>query len=240
MLQTPLQNIRSVLCLGAHSDDVEIGCGGAVLELLRENPEIAFHWVVFSGEGRRAEEAQRSADGFLAGARKQTVEQKNFRDSFFPAEWSSIKEYVHELAERVSPDLIFTHRRDDLHQDHRIVSELTWCAFRDHLIFEYEIPKYEGDLGHPNVFFSLSEETCRRKIIMLLECFESQLEKPCFTEDTFRSLMRLRGLESNSPSRYAEAFTCRKMVVAGAAVRAQTQDAMPESRGLTVNLPVSG
>ena len=214
MLSLSLDHVRTVLCLGAHADDIEIGCGGAVLDLLARQPgKIAVHWVVLSGDDARRAEARRAAEAFLDQAGARTVVTQTFRDTYFPFVGGEIKQFIAELRDQVSPDLIFTHRREDLHQDHRLVAELTWCAFRDHLILEYEIPKYEGDLGRPNLFVPLDEAVCRRKIDLLLESFPTQRSRPWFTADTFLALLRLRGLECNSPSRYAEAFTCAKMRV---------------------------
>jgi LmbE family N-acetylglucosaminyl deacetylase len=202
-----------VLCLGAHSDDIEIGCGGTILRLLAEHPHLDFYWVVLSSTPEREREARRSADLFLKGAQRRTIVVKRFRNSFFPYVGAKIKEYFEELKGEVSPDLILTPGRHDLHQDHRVVSDLTWNTFRDHLILEYEIPKYDGDLGSPNCFVHLDEPTCRKKVQNLLAGFPSQLDKPWFTEDTFMGLMRLRGVESNAPGRYAEAFYGRKLVL---------------------------
>lgn len=214
MLSLSLDHVRTVLCLGAHADDMEIGCGGAMLDLLAQQPgKIAVHWVVLSGDDARRAEARRAAEAFLAQAGARTVVTQTFRDTYFPFVGGEIKQFIAELREQVSPDLIFTHRREDLHQDHRLVAELTWCAFRDHLILEYEIPKYDGDLGRPNLFVPLDESICRRKIDLLLESFPTQRSRPWFTADTFWAILRLRGLECNSPSRYAEAFTCAKMRV---------------------------
>ncbi|HWB14673.1 MAG TPA: PIG-L deacetylase family protein [Pirellulales bacterium] len=218
MLSVSFDNARTILCLGAHADDIEIGCGGALAELLWTRPRtIDVEWVVFSAADDRRREALRSADLFLADARTKNVTIHDFRDACFPFDGAEIKTRFQQLRERLSPDLIFTHRREDLHQDHRLLAELTWCAFRDHLILEYEIPKYEGDLGHPNVFLPVNELVCRRKVETLLEVFATQRSKPWFTPDTFWALMRLRGLECNSPTRFAEAFTCRKLVVAAGA-----------------------
>ncbi|NOY43804.1 MAG: PIG-L family deacetylase [Planctomycetes bacterium] len=213
-MYTPqLNNLKTILCLGSHSDDIEIGCGGTVLKLLRECPGVVVHWVVLSSEGERAGEARTSAERFLNGSLNSRVLIQDFRDRYFPAQYEAIKDFVHGISGEVSPDLIFTHRLEDRHQDHRLVSELTWNAFRKHLIFEYEIPKYEGDLGQPNVFVPLEKDLCDTKINITYESFESQQEKPWFTPDTFSSLMRLRGLECHSPSGYAEAFHCRKMTL---------------------------
>ena len=207
-------SVRTILCLGAHADDLEIGCGGTLMHWLAARPrEIDVHWVVLSGDTARSAEAARGAELFLTHARRRHVSIKGFRDSYFPYAGGEIKDFFATLQKEVSPDLIFTHRREDLHQDHRLVAELTWCAFRDHRILEYEIPKYEGDLGHPNVFVPLDEATCRRKVESVVEAFATQRVKPWFTPDTFWSTLRLRGVECNSPTRFAEAFTCRKLVM---------------------------
>ena len=166
--------IRSILCLGGHADDLEIGCGGTLLEILGRCPGIDVHWVVFSAIDRRAQEATASAERFLTLAGQKRVVVLEYHDTFFPAAYGSIKEYFEQIKSSVAPDLIFTHRREDMHQDHRVIAELTWCAFRDHLILEYEIPKYEGDLGAPNFFVPLEEAVCRRKIEAIVECFSSQ------------------------------------------------------------------
>ena len=208
-----LDGIASVLCLGAHSDDIEIGCGGTILRLLEANPRATVHWVVFSARADRAREAQASAARFLAGAAGSNVELHQFRDGFFPSEQARIKTYYEELKGRIRPDLIFTHQRDDLHQDHRVVCELTWNTFRDHAILEYEVPKWDGDLGRPNVYVPLGTEQAAGKIAILMECFATQAGKHWFDEETFFGLMRLRGLECNAPSRRAEAFYGRKVVL---------------------------
>lgn len=214
MLHLAFDQIDTVLCLGAHSDDIEIGCGGTLLALLAERPNVAVHWVVFGAAGARSDEARRSAERFLSGAGAHRIVVHGLRDSYFPYLGSAVKEFMESIRDSVSPDLIFTHRRDDLHQDHRIVAELTGCAFRNHLVLEYEIPKYDGDLGQPNLFVPLSEDLCRRKIDMLLEAFPTQREKPWFTPDTFRALLRLRGIECQSPTGLAEAFHARKISLA--------------------------
>ncbi len=203
---------RKLLCLGAHADDIEIGAGGAILRLCEEYHDIEARWVVFAASGPRAGEARRAASLFLEKARKKTITVKNFRDSFFPFEGARIKAYFEELKESFSPDLIFTHHRADLHQDHRFISEATWNTFRDHLILEYEIVKYDGDLGSPNFFVGLDTQTCQRKINGILSCFKSQGTRQWFSEETFLSILRLRGVESNVPGRYAEGYYCRKAV----------------------------
>ena len=208
-------SLRRVLCLGAHADDIEIGCGGTILKLLGERPdEIAVDWVVFSGSEERAAEARASARAFLAAAKEANVRVEGFRERYFPSIGDRIKDHVARLGEEVSPDLVLTHYREDRHQDHRLISELTYNTFRDHLILEYEIPKYDGDLGRPEVFVHLDLVHCDRKIDHLLEHFPSQKERHWFTEDTFRALMRLRGVESRAPSGFAEGFHCRKLVLA--------------------------
>jgi LmbE family N-acetylglucosaminyl deacetylase len=200
----------NILCIGAHSDDIEIGCGGTILRLIEENPLAQVHWVVLGAPGPRGTEAVTSADRFLANAHSKHVVVEEFRDGFFPYSGAEIKQFFEELKGNCAPDLVLTHYRNDLHQDHRIVSELTWNTFRDHLILEYEIVKYDGDLGTPNFFVQLKDETCRKKIRNLMECFGSQRSKRWFTEDTFLAMLRLRGLECNAEERYAEAFYCRK------------------------------
>ena len=202
-----------VLCLGAHSDDIEIGCGGTILRLLEENSGAIVHWVVFSSDAMREREARQAAELFLASAKEKTIEANRFPDTLFPSEMRGIKEHFQNLKARFSPDLIFTHFRNDLHQDHRVICECTWNTFRDHLILEYEIPKYDGDLGAPNLFVPLDRHTCARKVKHILATFKSQKQKKWFTEETFRAMLRLRGIESNSATDYAEAFYCRKLVM---------------------------
>lgn len=199
-----------VLCLGAHADDIEIGCGGTILTLLDQERDVHVDWVVFSAAGERKGEAEAAAKRFLSGAASSSIDIHGFRDGFFPWEGAAIKESFEELKSR-KPDLVFTHRRDDRHQDHRTVSDLTWNTFRRHLILEYEIPKYDGDLGQPNVFVGLTEETMSRKTSFLMESFPTQGEKPWFSEETFRSLARLRGIESPGDLALAEGFWGRKL-----------------------------
>ena len=202
-----------VLCLGAHSDDIEIGCGGTVLALIERYREVAVRWIVFgSTNEERTREARDSASSFLAGAPEKLIEVKNYRDGFFPFLGAAIKDEF-ETLKPFQPDLIFTHYRDDRHQDHRLISDLTWNTFRNHMILEYEIPKYDGDLGVPNLFVNLEEPICRRKIEILLESFKSQRQRQWFDTETFLAILRLRGMEANSPTRYAEAFYSRKAVL---------------------------
>jgi LmbE family N-acetylglucosaminyl deacetylase len=202
-----------ILCLGAHSDDIEIGCGGTILRLLEECDVEETYWVVFSAREQRAMEAKESANLFLRGVRHKNVVIHSYRDGYFPYSGAEIKDHFEELKTTISPDVIFTHYRHDLHQDHRLISELTWNTFRDHMILEYEIPKYDGDLGTPNFFIHLADETGKKKIEHIMKHFGSQDSRQWFTEDTFLSLLTLRGMESNAPQKYAEAFYCRKVVL---------------------------
>lgn len=206
---TPL----NVLCLGCHSDDIEIGCGGTILRLARDYPGARFHWVVFSALGVREAEAQRAASLFVDRALLQGPTLMSFQDSFMPFAGREIKEVFENLKQTVSPDLVLTHFRNDAHQDHRLISDLTWNTFRNHLILEYEIPKYDGDLGQPNCYVPLATELCDKKIQYLMDAFPSQQTKRWFEESTFRALMRLRGMECNAPSGYAEGFYLRKLVL---------------------------
>jgi LmbE family N-acetylglucosaminyl deacetylase len=201
-----------LLCLGAHSDDIEIGCGGLILELLRGRRPIDVDWVVFSADSVRQKEARRSAALFLRGARRQRIITRQFRDGFFPYE-PAIKQVFEELKSSPAPDVILTHFRGDRHQDHRVLSDLAWNTFRDHLILEYEIPKYDGDLGAPNCFVHLDRRTCDRKIALLQKAFATQRGKHWFDPTTFQGLMRLRGMECRAPSGYAEGFYARKAVL---------------------------
>jgi LmbE family N-acetylglucosaminyl deacetylase len=202
----------TVLCLGAHSDDIEIGCGGSLLQLRQDGVKLKFHWVVFSAAGKRGEEAWKAAELFTAGAEKQ-IDLKEYRDGFLPYVGGQVKDFFEELKGQVNPNLIFTHWQGDAHQDHRLISELTWNTFRNHLILEYEIPKYDGDLGNPNIFVHLDTPLYRKKVENLVEAFASQREKRWFEPETFLGVMRIRGMESNSPSGYAEAFHAKKVVL---------------------------
>ncbi len=202
----------SVLCLGAHSDDIEIGAGGTLLNLVERGALLDVHWCVLSGVGEREIEARASAADFLMGAAKTQVEIMSFRDGFFPEQGEAVKLWFEALKSRVNPDVIFTHRRDDAHQDHRQVCRLTWNTFRDHFILEYEVPKWDGDMGQPNMYVPVSAATLERKIELLNTHFGSQRSKQWFDADTFLGLARLRGMECRAPERYAEAFHARKIV----------------------------
>ena len=210
MIHFSLERARRILCLGAHSDDIEIGCGGTLLTLGQRHPGVEILWVVFSGEGARTREARQSAQRFLESFAVRKVVVKPFKGSFFPYQGVAIKKYFEEL-KSFEPDLVFTHYRDDRHQDHRVLSDLAWNTFRDHAILEYEIPKYDGDLGIPNVFVPLDAEVVKTKTDLLCKAFQTQRNKHWFTEDTFLSLMRLRGIEC--AAQYAEAFHGRKLVL---------------------------
>jgi LmbE family N-acetylglucosaminyl deacetylase len=203
----------TLLCIGAHADDIEIGCGGSVLHLLDRHPGSTVWWVVLTAEGTRSLEASESASLLLASAGTHRIRVHGFRDGHLPGAWVGLKEVFEELKRDVIPDLIFTHFRDDRHQDHRLVSDLTWQTFRNHVLLEYEIPKYDGDLGSPNGFIPISRELRARKIEHLLAAFPSQREKQWFTEETFLGLLRIRGMECAAPDGYAEAFYLRKAVL---------------------------
>lgn len=203
-------DVLKILCLGAHSDDIEIGCGGTLLKLIEEYPCVSIRWVVFGSTGERTREAYTSAQALLHGIQDKKIDVKGFRDGYFPYIGAEIKDYFEALKSEVSPDLIFTHNRHDLHQDHRLISELTLNTFRSHLILEYEIPKYDGDMGAPNFYACLDEAICQRKIQHILNHFTTQKERYWFTEDTFWSLLKLRGMEARAPENLAEAFYSHK------------------------------
>jgi LmbE family N-acetylglucosaminyl deacetylase len=202
-----------ILCVGAHSDDIEIGCGGTLLRLLREWPIACVTWVVLSGNAVRAGEARRAARRVLGRRASARLVQAEFRESYFPYTAMPIKELFDSLGRETRPDLVLTHYRDDRHQDHRLVSELTYNTFRDHLIVEYEIVKVDGDIGNPNLYVPLNASTVRRKVDILQSSFSSQSDKRWFSDDVFRGLMRLRGMEAGAASGYAEAFYVRKLLI---------------------------
>lgn len=207
-LAKPGETLR-VLALGAHSDDIEIGAGGTILALVAAGVKVEATWCVFTGEGVRAKEAEASARDFLQGATKVDIALGGFRDGFLPYDGARVKEFAETLKARVNPDVILTHNGADAHQDHRLVSELTWNTFRDHLIMEYEIPKWDGDLGRPNAYVALTDDVLARKIALLMQHFGTQRSKGWFDDETFRGLARLRGVECRA--RYAEAFFVRKV-----------------------------
>jgi len=214
-LQLPRRRPPVILFIGAHSDDIEIGCGGTVQELLRRYPRAQVHWVVLNGEEIRDREASDSARLLLGRAfRAHNVRIANFRGSYFPAEFAAIKDYF-ETLKSIQPDVVFTHCREELHQDHRVVGEITWNTFRNHVVLEYEIPKFDGGLGSPSVFVPLTAAMVRRKVAHLMKVFATQRSRRWFTPSTFEGLMRLRGIECNAPSGYAEAFYSRKLMFGG-------------------------
>ncbi len=202
---------RKILCLGAHADDIEIGCGGTLLKWTAERTDLNICWVVFTAEGRRAGEARASAKALLQKTKSKVIV-KQFRGSFLPFQGARIKESFENLKDSYAPDIVFTHYREDRHQDHRLLSDLAWNTFRSHFVLEYEIPKYDGDLGTPNFFVPLDKELSRRKAAHLCRHFQTQTNKHWFSEETFLALMRLRGVECGAE--YAEAFYCRKLVCA--------------------------
>ena len=206
---TPLR----LLALGAHPDDLEIGCGATILRLLGELPEASLQWVVFSGDGGRADEARRSAETLVGDPTRVAIAVHGHRDGYFPYEGAAIKDQFEGIKRLFEPDVVLTHRLQDAHQDHRLIAELTWQTFRSAMILEYEIPKYEGDLGPPNLFVSISPELADRKVRHLMTAFPSQRDRRWFTEDVFRASLRLRGIECSSPSGLAEGFTCRKVTL---------------------------
>ena len=210
-LQSQLRPGSRLLCLGAHCDDIDIGCGGTLLSWLARLEGIHVDWVVLSGNDVREAEARASAGRFLTGAESADVDVRRFRNGYFPYVAAQIKDYFEELKRRPTPDLILTHYREDRHQDHRVVSDLTWNTFRDHLILEYEIPKYDGDIGQPNVFVDIEQTVAEEKIDILMSCFTSERDKNWFDERTFSALMRLRGVECQSKDGLAEAFYGRKL-----------------------------
>ncbi|MFK5893283.1 MAG: PIG-L deacetylase family protein [Pseudomonadota bacterium] len=197
-----------ILALGAHCDDIEIGCGATIIKLLEQHPDAEIYWIVFSSNAVRKTEANNSALDYLRGHKLQHIEINDFRNGFFPYIASDIKEYFETIKQKLNPDIIFTHYTKDKHQDHRTISELTWNTFRNHMILEYEIAKYDGDLSTPNFYSILSQNLASRKITKLMEHYSSQLEKHWFSEDLFYSLMRLRGIES--ATEYAEGFHVMK------------------------------
>jgi LmbE family N-acetylglucosaminyl deacetylase len=206
-------SVLSVLCLGAHADDIEIGCGGTLRALFGSRP-VSCRWVVFSGGGTpREREARASARRFLRAARQATVDVYGFRDGYFPSAYGEIKERFETLKGPRSPDVIFTHYRADRHQDHRVISDLTWNTFRSHFVLEYEVPKYDGDLGRPNLYVPLSRAASRSKVRHLLAAFATQRTKRWFSADTFDGLLRLRGIEAGAPEGFAEAFHAHKALL---------------------------
>jgi LmbE family N-acetylglucosaminyl deacetylase len=209
-----MDGVTRIVCLGAHCDDIEIGCGGTLLKLLESKAGVHVDWVVFSSDELREAEARTGAAAFLEHAGSTNLVVKAFRQRFFPYVGAEIKEFFDELGATTKPDLVFTHFGDDRHQDHVLLSQLAYNTFRDHLIFEYEIPKWDGDIARPSVYVQLDEAQVERKVETIWNVFESQRDKHWFSKETFLATLRLRGIECKSPSGYAEAFHCRKLVLA--------------------------
>jgi LmbE family N-acetylglucosaminyl deacetylase len=212
LLSPSADPVTRILCLGAHCDDIEIGCGGTVLKLLEAKSGLHVDWVVFSSDEEREREARAGADAFL-GSADSSIRIETFRQRFFPYIAAEVKDFFDELGASARPDVVFTHFGDDRHQDHRLLSELAYNTFRDQLILEYEIPKWDGDLGRPSVYVQLEPEHVERKVESIWTAFESQRDKHWFSKETFLGIMRLRGIECKAPSGYAEAFYCRKLVL---------------------------
>jgi LmbE family N-acetylglucosaminyl deacetylase len=210
MMTLPLRGVRRLLCLGAHCDDIEIGCGGTVLSLAAAVPDLSVRWVVFTSDGVRRREALDCAERFLRGTRAEVVVHA-YRDAFLPYD-PAVKDEFERLKD-FAPDLVLTHTRGDAHQDHRVVAELTWNTFRHHLILEYEIPKYDGDLGAPSVFVPLDAAVAEDKVRHVLECYKSQADRAWFSRDVFMGLMRLRALEAGAGGEAAEAFYAKKVLL---------------------------
>lgn len=209
----PKRRRLRILALGAHCDDIDIGCGATMLALLERHPGAEVTWVAFASSGEREREFRASAKRFLARAGRVRMLVHTFRDGFFPAQYTNIKEVFESLKAVPDPDLVFTHHAPDWHQDHRLICQLTWNTFRNHLILEYEVPKYEGDLSTPNAYVSVSRAQAERKISILWSCYRTQRAKQWFTADTFRGLMRLRGIEGGGATGWAEGFHVRKFGV---------------------------
>lgn len=209
---TDLSRVKRCLLIGAHSDDVEIGCGGLVQRLLDASPQCVLTWVVLSGDDARHAEAAAAARDLVGERGKLDLRLKSFPDRFFPGTHAAIKAYFDQLGhDQPRPDLVLVHARDDRHQDHRVCAELAWNTFRDEPILEYEVPKWDGELPTPNVFVALTDEQAARKCAVLMRHFGTQRSKRWFDEELFRGLMRLRGVECGA--KYAEAFVARKLVV---------------------------
>ena len=211
-LQFGASTAPTILFLGAHCDDIEIGCGGTAMQLARRYPRARFVWVTLSSDAERAAETRAAAKRLLQDAREHDIRVEAHRGSYFPSCYAELKDYFEGL-KALKPDVVFTHFRNDLHQDHRVTNELTWNAFRNHLVLEYEIPKFDGDLGVPNVFVPLTRAELQRKCDVVTECFPSQAGKTWFSRDTFEAIARLRGIECNAPEGFAEAFYGRKLCI---------------------------
>lgn len=212
-LGLPTDRGPRILVVGAHADDAEIGAGGTIGRLVSERPDAAFTWVVLAAaDPLRAAEARASADRLLAGAANRSVDVRDLRDGFLPFLGVAPKEAMMDHTSS-DPDLILAPRRDDAHQDHRLVSELVQQVFRRGTILEYEVPKWDGDLGPANLYVRLSAAEAAAKVTHLLASFPSQTDRGWFSGDTFRAILRLRGIECRAPDGNAEAFNCGKLIV---------------------------
>lgn len=211
-----------VLCIGAHCDDIEIGCGATLATLARGEAEAVVDWVILSGTEQRQGESRAAMRALLGDAARGQLLFGDFEDGRFPAEYGRLKDFFEELKSLEVPDLILTHERDDRHQDHRICNEMVWSTFRDQVVLEFEIPKWDGGLGNPSVYVPVTREAAGLKVDALLSCHGSQRHRDWFTRSTFESLMRLRGIECRATAGLAEAFHARKLVLAPLAGTAST------------------
>jgi len=215
ILNSSKRRALRILCVGAHCDDIEIGCGATLRMLQRRKEGLIIDWVVLSGAEERRQETQRAMRLLVRSSRRGELRFGDFPDGRFPAAYTEIKSFCELLKRRSRPDLILCHERDDRHQDHRVVNEMIWNTFRDHVVLEYEVPKWDGGLGQPNVYVPLDAKDAGAKVDALLKSYPTQAGKDWFTRDTFMAMLRLRGLECRSPSGYAEAFYGRKLLLRG-------------------------
>ena len=211
-LPSPRGRRLELLCIGAHCDDIEIGCGGTLLALQQQHLDCRIHWLVLTSTPSRREETLAAATAFMRPSARGEVRICDFRDGFLPAHFTDVKAQFESFKRLVEPDLVFTHYGMDRHQDHSLTSQVTWQTFRDHMVWEYEIPKYDGDLATPNMYVMLPEAIAAQKVDVIMRSFASQAGKPWFKADNLRAIMRLRGLESRAQSGFAEGFHCRKLV----------------------------
>jgi LmbE family N-acetylglucosaminyl deacetylase len=218
-LAPPSARQLDILCIGAHCDDIEIGCGGTILSLQRQYPRCKIHWLVLTSVPTRRQEAMTAVRKFIRPSARGEVRIGTLPDGYLPAHFSEVKTQFEDLKRAIHPDLILTHHELDRHQDHSLISQITWQTFRDHMIWEYEIPKYDGDLLTPNMYVPLVSAVAARKVAMIVRTFSSQETKSWFSAENLLAAMRIRGLESRSPSGFAEAFHCRKLVWPLAAAR---------------------
>jgi LmbE family N-acetylglucosaminyl deacetylase len=209
-LEAPAGRPLSILAIGAHPDDIEIGAGGALLSLAAAYPGLQARYVVMTGTAERHQEAHSAASAFLPSADVR-IDLHELPEGRFPAVWAQVKDALEEVARSCSPDLVLAPTRADAHQDHRTIGEIVSTVFRDQLYLGYEIPKWDGDLGQPSMYFPLSAGVARRKVELLHKCFPSQRGRDWWDDEVFLGMARLRGMECRAP--YAEAFTCTKAVI---------------------------